>query len=141
MGKTDFWKRVLTDYSSRQVVIEAKNYAQLEPDDYRQILSYTSGEYGRFGMIISRGEGDGLTEHERTWVREMYHEHKRIIFIVPAKTIVRCIKKMRSRGRQDYVENLLSKMLDTYSRSYLPLRSQAPKRSRRRKVNRKKKRR
>lgn len=125
MSRSGFWHRVLTDYGSRQVVIEAKNYSQLQPEDYRQILSYTSGDYGRFGVLITRSESDGLSENERAWVQEMWHEHKRMVLIVPAKTLMRCVRKMRNKARWDYVEDVLNKLLDKYTRSYLALRPKA----------------
>lgn len=125
MAQAGSWHRVLTDYGSRQIVIEAKDYASLKPEDYRQMLSYTSGDYGRFCMIVSRSENDGLTDNERSWVQEMHHEHKRIILIVPAKTLMRCARKMRNTARWDYVEKVLGKILDTYTRSYLALRPKA----------------
>ncbi|MCT9681150.1 hypothetical protein, partial [Escherichia coli] len=36
-GKSDFWKRVLEDYKTRQVVFDAKNFEELGPSEYRQL--------------------------------------------------------------------------------------------------------
>jgi hypothetical protein len=33
-GKSDFWKRVLEDYKTRQVVFDAKNFEELGPSEY-----------------------------------------------------------------------------------------------------------
>jgi hypothetical protein len=49
-----FWRRVLEDYKSRQVIFECKNYRELTPDDFRQVLDYSSGEYGQFIMVVRR---------------------------------------------------------------------------------------
>jgi len=57
-----FWKRVYDDYGCRQVVFECKNYEELTPDDFRQVLDYTNGEYGRFALIIRRGK-NGYCQH------------------------------------------------------------------------------
>ncbi|WP_213707898.1 P-loop ATPase, Sll1717 family, partial [Citrobacter freundii] len=40
LADTPVWKRILTDYQSRQVVFEIKNYKTLGADEYRQVNSY-----------------------------------------------------------------------------------------------------
>lgn len=116
-----FWRRVLEDYDTRQVVFEIKNYAELGRDDFRQILSYTSGPYGKFGVLVDRSENEGMTERERTWVQEMWHEHKRLVFTLPISLIRRSISKLRTLRKHDYTETALSKRLDTFQRSYIPI--------------------
>lgn len=49
------WKRIHEDYDTRQVIFEVKNKKGLDGDDYRQVLSYLSGEYGRCGFIVTSG--------------------------------------------------------------------------------------
>jgi hypothetical protein len=70
-GDTSAWKRVLDDDEARQVVIELKNYsALLGPDEYRQMLSYLSGNYGRLGLIINRADEAELEKgKELNWMR------------------------------------------------------------------------
>jgi hypothetical protein len=57
------WQRVHADYGSRQVIFEVKNFSMpLEPKEYRQMLSYLTGEYGRLGFIINRSDTADLTK-------------------------------------------------------------------------------
>ncbi|HWU39071.1 MAG TPA: hypothetical protein VN203_15590, partial [Candidatus Acidoferrum sp.] len=71
MAEKGFWKRVRDDYRTRQVVFEIKNYEELGPDDFRQVLSYTSGEDGQFAMIVSRAQSELLTDRGKQWVATM----------------------------------------------------------------------
>ncbi len=121
MAETGFWKRVYEDYKSRQIIFEVKNYSKLKPDDFRQVLGYTSGDYGHFVIIVNRLEGEGLNETDKGWIQEIWHNHKRMVFILPAKLIARCVSKLRKTDRFDYTEKLLNKRLDTFTRSYLSL--------------------
>lgn len=117
-----FWKRIFDDYSSRQVVFEVKNYSDMSLEEYRQALSYSSAIYGKFIILITRTEQEGLTNIEKGWLREMYYSHNVLIFTLPAIVLNRCIGKLRSPSRFDYIEKTLAKQLDTYVRSYLSIR-------------------
>ncbi len=117
-----FWKRILDDYGSRQVVFEIKNYASLKTEDFRQVLSYTTGEYGRFAIIVYRSEHEWPSNTEQGWIRELYHNHDRLIMPLPASVLLRCLSKLRNADRFDYTENTLNKRADTIVRSYLSLR-------------------
>ncbi len=124
MAQAGFWKRIYDDYKSRQVIFEVKNYKDISLDDIRQVLSYTSGEYGTFGIIVSRSDREIPSETEKTWLRMMYAEHKRIILLIPEKIIARCLSKLRSsskRNRYDYTEDTLGKMMDQLVRNYLSI--------------------
>lgn len=118
-----FWRRVLDDYATRQVVVEVKNYVEPTEDDFRQLVTYLSSSYGRFGVLLTRGQSEGLTENQRAWVKEMFDQHQRLIFVLPVSVVIRCIKKLRSQHKDNYVEDALNERLDTFSRSYLSLRS------------------
>jgi hypothetical protein len=116
-----FWKRVLDDYGSRQVLFEAKNYAELKPDDYRQVLDYSGGPYGKFVVIVYRTENEGADENERQRLKEMYLKHGVLIFLLPATVVSRCISKLRSKQRDEYWQKLLAKRLDTHERTYVQI--------------------
>jgi hypothetical protein len=124
MATDGFWRRILEDYGSRQVIFEVKNYEALKPEDYRQVLSYTTGEYGKFAIIVNRSETESLNDNEQGWVRELYHNHGRLVMTLPATIIARCLSKLRNADRFDYSENTLSKRADTFIRSYLSLRQE-----------------
>jgi hypothetical protein len=121
-GATGFWRRILDDYRSRQVLFEVKNYEKLRGEDYRQVLSYEVGAYGSFGVLIYRSENEGLTEHERTWLSEVWHEHHRLIFTIPVSFLKRCVWRVRNVRKYDYTEAALQKRLDRFQRNYLAIR-------------------
>ena len=119
--KTDFWRRILSDYQSRQIIVECKNYEELTPEDFRQVLDYSSGDYGRFSIVVRRGRNEALTENEKDRTRAMFYEHKRLIMIVPTALLVLCMKKLRTPKKYDYAEFTMSRQLDLISRSILSL--------------------
>ena len=117
-----FWKRIMDDYNSRQVVFEVKNFSTLKIDNFRQTLSYSGKHYGKFIIIINRSSNEGLSSTERGWVQEFWHNHGVLVFILPAQLLCRYISKLRTKQRFDYTEKQLGKRLDTYLRSYLSIR-------------------
>lgn len=121
-GNTSFWKRVIDDYGTRQITFEIKNYEETTIDDYRQVASYTSGRYGKFGIIVSRSKSEGLSQIEKGWLKTFYHEQKILIFSISADTLSRCVRKIRNANRFDYTDEALNKRLDTFERAYLSLR-------------------
>ena len=127
MAPHGFWKRVFDDYGTRQVVFEVKNYEKLQRDDFRQCLSYGVGDYGNFIVVVHRAKTEGLSDIDRGWVKEIYDGHKKLIFVLPAIILARCIRKLRNPSRTDYSERTLNKRLDTFSRSYLALKHQKTK--------------
>lgn len=139
VAEAGLWRRIKEDFGSRQIVFEVKNYESLKTEDYRQVLSYTSGEYGRFGVLVHRGESEGLPERDRAWIQSLYHEHNRLVLTLPDIVLRRGISKLRNADRRDYIEGQLSKRLDTFVRSYLSLKS-AQRYGKRRRKKRKKRR-
>lgn len=123
IAKEGFWKRILDDYKSRQIVFEIKNITDLELDHYRQALSYSKKQYGMFIAFITRNDKEGLRNTERKWLLELYNQHDVLIFTIPAQALARCISKLRSKHRFDYADNYLNKCLDKYERNYLSLKS------------------
>ena len=117
-----FWKRVLDDYGVRQVVFETKNYEELEPDDYRQALSYSGKQYGCLVIVVVRSDVDGLDTNARGWVKEMWDGHGVLVFVLPTRTLIQCISKTRGTQGRSYTERALIRRLDTFERSYLALR-------------------
>ena len=125
------WKRIFDDYSCRQVIFEVKNYSQLGLEDFRQALSYSGRQYGRFVIIVHRSDDEGLESKVRTWVKEFWDQHNILIMIIPTRILVRCLQKSRapnlrrrSRSRRyGYVDHTLSKRLDTFERSYVAMQS------------------
>jgi hypothetical protein len=125
MASSGFWRRIYEDYECRQVIFEIKNFSSLKPENFRQVLSYATEEYGKFVIIINRSEREGLDETERGWVKEIWNGHKRLIFILPAMMIARFMTKLRTIDRFDYIEAHLIRRLDTFIRSYLALKHES----------------
>ena len=121
MATSGFWKRVLDDYQARQVIFEVKNTEELRPEDFRQVLSYAGKGYGRFALVVSRSSREAVSENEKAWLREMWHQHNLLILTLPAMKVVQFLRKISNAGRFDYTDAGLNKRLDVFSRSYLSL--------------------
>ncbi|SOU04180.1 P-loop ATPase, Sll1717 family [Xanthomonas arboricola] len=128
-GSTEFWRRVREDYSARQVMFEVKNFADLERNEFRQILSYLCQDYGNIGFVITRGEEINLRkDRELAWVRELRSQHGKTVVLVTAKFLVSQLYKVRNPAKHDAGEEALDKLLDTYVRTYFGESSPKPKR-------------
>jgi len=114
-----FWRRILKDYGSRQVVFEIKNYQDLSADEYRQLHSYLSKDYGRFAFIITRAFNNNLEKgKELNWAKELYTEHQKVVIKLSVKFIEKHLRKLRNPQKHDAVEKELNSLLDTYIRRY-----------------------
>lgn len=113
------WRRVLDDHRSRQVIFEVKNKIGLEPVDYRQMLSYLSGEYGSLGFIVTRDRKYEMhSGPELDFAREMYIRHGVVIVKITGHYLSSLLSKLRSARRQDPCDQAINKLLDTYTRLY-----------------------
>ena len=114
------WRRILDDYKSRQVIFEVKNKLGIDPDDYRQMLSYLHDDYGRLGFIITRDDKAELySGPELEWTREMFNKHKVIIIKLTGRLLSSLLSKLRGHNKVDPCEHGMNKILDTYTRLYL----------------------
>ncbi len=122
-GKTDAWKRILSDYGTRQVIFEVKNYRDLGPTEYRQMSSYLVRDYGLIGFIITRDTDESLLrDKDLAWVREIFYEHKQLIVKLTANWLSKYLSKARSPQKHDAADIALEGLLDRYTRNYLSLR-------------------
>lgn len=127
MAEKGFWRRIYDDYGTRELVIEVKNYSNLKEKDFRQVLSYSRGPYGKFIIIVNRNSSEDLPQKEKDWIKEMWDEHGLLIFVLSAPVLVKFMTELKTRMRVDVVENQLNKQLDTYVRLYLSLKHAKPK--------------
>lgn len=51
-----FWGMIGVKYGASQIVWECKNYEVLESSDFHQATYYLNESFGRFGILVSRGE-------------------------------------------------------------------------------------
>lgn len=120
LADSSVWSRILTDYQTRQVIFEIKNYRDLTASDYRQVNSYLYKDYGRLAFIINRDYNDNLEKHrELQWAKEIYDNHNKIIIKISHKFLERHLSKMRSLQKHDEANKQLSKLIDLYIRTYL----------------------
>jgi len=76
-GIHGFWKRILKDYRTRQVIFEVKNFESIGIEEYRQMYGYLGKEYGNLGFIICRDKQAGLVKgRELEAFREFYIKDK-----------------------------------------------------------------
>lgn len=114
------WKRIYEDYKSRQIIFEIKNFENIGGDEYRQMLSYLTGDYGKFGIIINRDDDHMLKKgKELEWFREMYSSHKIIVIKITGKYLCDLLSKLRNPQKHDIPDKSLNKLLDTYTRLYV----------------------
>lgn len=119
LGETKFWKRVLDDYKTRQVIFEVKNYKDLGADEYRQLNSYLANDYGKFAFIVTRSFNNNLEKNrELNWAKELYSEHKKVVVKLSVKFIEKHLRKARNPQKHDAVDKELNALLDTYVRRY-----------------------
>lgn len=123
-GERSVWKRILEDYKVRQVTFEIKNYQDLTQSDYRQINSYLNNEYGTLAFVITRDFKNELDKHkELAWAQEIYHTQRKLIVKLSFKFLEKHLSKARSPQKHDAVNQEINKLLDTYFRQYLQIKS------------------
>jgi len=121
MGQTGAWRRIREDYGVRQVVFEAKNMTAVGSDEFRQMVTYLSGDYGRLGFVITRDDDEKPRRgEEMQWIREVYFTKQILIVKLTGKWLSSLLGKLRNPQKHDAVEKRLNYLLDQYSRSYLP---------------------
>lgn len=122
LEESRFWKRVLKDYGTRQVVLEIKNYKELGAAEYRQLHSYLCKDYGSFAFIVTRAVNNNLEKgKELNWARELYSEHHKVVIKLSVKFIEKHLKKLRNPQKHDALDKELNSLLDTYVRKYFPV--------------------
>ncbi|MDO8539381.1 MAG: hypothetical protein Q7S40_02995 [Opitutaceae bacterium] len=119
------WARIMTDYKARQVVFEVKNVErELNPTEFRQMLSYLGGDYGNIGFFVTRCKTPDLVRGEQLgWIKEMYLKQNRLIVKLTGPWLAGLLSKIRNPQKHDEPSNKLSTLLDRYPRNYLNIRS------------------
>ena len=125
MAAVPVWKRIFQDYGTRQVVFEIKNYVDLNADEYRQMNTYLCNDYGRLGFIITRASDNNLEKgKELDWAQELYFNHgKKVVIKLSEKYLIKHLSKLRNPQKHDAANVELNKLIDTYIRQYLILKS------------------
>ena len=71
---------------------------------------------------MNRVDNEKMDDKVRAWVKEMWDQKRTMVMTLPTAMLTRCLKKVRSPNRRNYVDEVLSRRLDTFERSYLSLR-------------------
>lgn len=79
LGRSDFGKRILSDYGVRSLVLEVKNKYDINKPDIVQITNYLEDLYGRLGFIIYRSDALELGKVGAWWFRQIRNTHKKSI--------------------------------------------------------------
>lgn len=120
LAETKFWKRIIQDYKTRQVIFEIKNFKELGASEYRQVNSYLCNEYGNIAFIITRDHNNNLTkDRELNWAKELYNTNRKIVIKLSSKFLEKHLRKARSPQRHDAIDKELNSLIDTYLRQYL----------------------
>lgn len=118
-GLDGFWKRILKDYNTRQVVFEVKNYEKLSINEYRQVYSYLGKEYGSCAFIICRDKIKELSKGaELEAFREYYTTKNVVILKLTANFLITILQKIRSPQKFDAADDMFKKHLDEHIRLY-----------------------
>lgn len=121
---SSIWRRIRDDYGVRQVIFEVKNYKDVGADEYRQMSTYLTRNYGTLGFIISKSDtNEPKKGAELDWCKEIYNEQKKLIIKLNAKFLASMLSKMRAPEKYDVVDKNFAKILDAYERNYLSQKS------------------
>lgn len=106
-------------------------------DEYRQVLSYLTGQYGRCGFFITRDRAVELERgKERDWARELYTAHDAVAIKLTGPFLAKLLLKARTPSRFEEAESQLHKLLDDYTRLWFSQPSSSGKTRRRTKQHR-----
>jgi hypothetical protein len=120
LGESPVWRRIHEDYGTRQVIFEVKNFKGIGSDEYRQMLSYLTDDYGKIGFIVTRDDDTNLRkDKELDWMREMYNRHGVLVVKLSGKYLCGLLSKLRNPQKHDAPDKSLNNLLDTYTRMYI----------------------
>lgn len=118
------WKRIRSDYDVRHVIFEIKNFKELGADEYRQMSTYLTKNYGRLGFIITKSDTkEPRKGAELDWCKEIYNSQNKLIIKLNAKFLVSILSKLRNPEKYDVVDKSFANLLDTYETNYLSQKS------------------
>lgn len=122
IASSSAWVRINKDYDVRQVVFEVKNYTDIGPNEFRQLLSYSTKPHGKLAFLVTRDEEENLKKGgELDWVREMWFQHRFLAVKLTGKTLAKWLAKIRRPEKHDVVDKLMNTLIDKYERSYLQM--------------------
>jgi hypothetical protein len=107
-------------YGVEQALFEMKNYDALGPTEFRQMLSYLTGDYGKAGFFLTRSPDVTIYKGaELVWIRELYDKHKVLAVKLSANWLAGLLERAAEPGKFDIVEDQLGKLIDNYLRLYV----------------------
>lgn len=119
-GTSPFWRRASSFWGVQQMVFEAKNYDELGSADFQQVNSYLTGEFGRLAFVVTRAQQPEPSSAEIVQIRSYWARQPPVLIAkVPVTYLTKALKKIRNPANADYLPEQLSKLLDTYIRTWL----------------------
>ena len=120
LGVSTFWRRVLDDYQTRQVVFEVKNKDGFDGTDIRQLAAYLTDGAGRIGFLVTRSGSEDLQRgSELDQVRDTWTRSDKLILKIPCTLLSKLLGRLEQISRHDKVDNFLNSLLDRYERCYI----------------------
>lgn len=121
-GIGPFLHRLLTDYGTRMLMIEVKNYPRPTPTDIRQVRSYlTELAYGDLAILVTHAPDEEIDKATWSQVRTNYYEYekRKLVWVMPSAFLARLLWVLIWRGR-DRVDHEMEIALEDILLKYLP---------------------
>ncbi|ACY54174.1 transposase [Vibrio alginolyticus] len=109
-----FWEMIRNKYGATQVVWECKNYDNLKSDDFHQIQYYLNDTFGRFGIIVFRG--DEVKDSHIKHISNIANKNKAGLVMVLTQKDLEVFLRQSIKGAfkeshiQDKYDNLIRKI-------------------------------
>lgn len=94
------WRRISETHHAHTALFELKNYADLDPEDYRQLASYMGGSYGNVGFLIYRAKRQKPNNKERSHLQLHKGKGKHIV-LLSTEILTIWLKKRSLDAAQD----------------------------------------
>jgi hypothetical protein len=110
----DFLNDIYKDYDTRQIVFELKNVFKIERDHLNQLNRYMAGEFGRFGVVVTRNP---LSRAMRRNIIDLWSGQRRCIIPIVDADLSLMVQLFEERKRAP---------VDVLKRSYVQFTRECP---------------
>lgn len=116
-----FWGYLRSRYGCRRVAIVVCNDTEVDEETLARVTEFDSAAFGELQFVVYRHEKEGLDDDARARVLRVYQQQKRVVMLLPATLLARCISKQRAKPRKDYQDKEMMRRLETFEKSYLKM--------------------
>ncbi len=121
IDRKGFWSKIKNDFSCNGVLISIINYTSIKKEEFVELQNRLNENNCQLGIIVNRQENEGVSKESLEVIKEVWINNKKVILILPASMLQRCVRKLRNVERFDYCESQLNKLMDRYIKSYLKI--------------------